>query len=343
MTSQIAIALSGGIDSAVAAAALQEEGHSLIGVTMSLASGEPGRRAAEEARETARHLGIPHHLVDLSHVFEREIIQPFVRDYAAGRTPNPCARCNPRIKFGVLKQHARALGAEILATGHYARIEKHGNRMALRRALDDEKDQSYALAGLAQDQLEHAVFPLGGMTKEQTRQRARDLDFPFPDRPESQEICFVEGDYRAFLAQRLGPPRPGDILSVHGVLLGRHHGLAGYTIGQRKGLGIAAPNPLYVIRIDPERNALIVGEEQDTYCPGLVAGEITWCSIDPPAAPFGCSVQIRYNHKPVPCTAAPAPAGFEVRFAEPLRAVAPGQLAVLYDGDLVLASGTIVR
>jgi tRNA-specific 2-thiouridylase len=343
--------MSGGVDSSVAAALLLEQGYDVVGMTMRVASGD-GREASEkacctldaasDAHRVADRLGVPHYVLNYLERFEHEIIGDFVSEYMQGRTPNPCARCNQRVKFGALFEKAEAIGADYIATGHYVRLEERDGRAALRRAVYRPKDQSYTLAGLGQKQLKRSLFPLGSMTKEETRAKARELGLVTANKTESQEICFVPNDdYRAFLRKRVGEGETGPILTEAGEQLGEHHGIAYYTVGQRKGLGIAAPRPLYVLRLDIERNAVIVGHEEETNEHALRAGQVVWGALSPQAQPFDCSVQIRYRHTPVPCTCYPADDGFTVKFHEPERSVSPGQWAVLYDGEHVLAAGII--
>jgi len=344
--------MSGGVDSSVAAALLVEQGYDVVGMTMRVASGE-GREtsskacctldAANDARRVADKLGVPHYVINYVQRFEQEVIQDFVSEYMAGRTPNPCSRCNQRVKFGALYEKALAIGADAIATGHYARTGRRGDRTALLRAVDRTKDQSYTLAGLGQAQLERAMFPLGQMTKDETRAAARALGLVTADKPESQEICFVPGDnYRTFLASRVDAPLAGPIVNLHGELVGHHTGLLNYTVGQRKGLGIAAPRPYYVVKIDMQRNALVVAHDGEARFPGLTATQVSWCAVPPQTAPFDCSVQIRYNSAPIACTVTPHGAdSFSLDFREPQRAVTPGQWAVLYDADTVLAAGII--
>jgi tRNA-specific 2-thiouridylase len=341
---KVLVAMSGGVDSSVAAAILLDEGYEVAGATMRVVAGERSEAAATDARRVADHLGIPHRVWDCTERFEREIIAYFTTEYLSGRTPNPCIRCNRLIKFGALHEMAVRTGAEYLATGHYARTEARHGRMALRRAVSTPKDQSYVLAGLSQEQLGRALFPLGSLTKNQTRDRARDLGLPSADRVESQEICFVpDDDYRRFLAQRVGPRlTPGPILSTTGAVLGQHKGLMYYTIGQRRGLGLSAPRPYYVVGLDPERNAVIVGHEETTGRDRLETGPVNWVSLSPQTGPFDCLVQIRYRHHPGPAAAVPVGDRLEIRFREAQRAVTPGQWAVLYDEDgYVLAGATI--
>jgi tRNA-specific 2-thiouridylase len=248
------------------------------------------------------------------------------------------------VNFGALYEKALAIEADAIATGHYARLEHRGNRIALLRPVDKNKDQSYTLSGLGQDQLRRAMFPLGEMTKAQTREIARTLGLVTAEKPESMEICFVPGDnYRQFLATRVQAPTAGPIVNLQGELVGHHSGLVNYTVGQRKGLGIAAPKPYYVVKIDMQRNALIVGHDDEATVGGLCASQVNWCAIAPQTEPFDCAAQIRYKSAPIPCTVTPQAETFSVAFHEPQRAVSPGQWAVLYDGDTVLAAGIIDR
>lgn len=345
--------MSGGVDSSVAAALLVDQGYDCVGMTMRVASGE-GREhsdkacctaeAAGDARRVADRLGIPHYTLNYVERFEQEVIEDFAAEYRAGRTPNPCARCNQRVKFGALYEKCIAVGADFIATGHYARKVPRGDRVGLRRAVYREKDQTYNLAGLGQEQLRRALFPLGEMTKEEARGIARDRGLVTWDKPESQEICFVpQDDYRAFLDARVGPPTPGPIVNTAGEVVGQHSGLMHYTVGQRKGLGIAAPRPYFVLKLDMANNVLFVGHEEETGARALVAEEVVWGALAPQEAPFDCTVQIRYRHQPVPATATPCDAGRSLSIAlhQPERGITPGQWAVCYDGDVVLAAGLI--
>jgi tRNA-specific 2-thiouridylase len=340
---KVLVAMSGGVDSSVAAALLLEQGYDVSTVTMRMVATPGALAAADMARRVADQLGISHTVWDCADVFEQAIIEYFTGEYLAGRTPNPCVRCNRLIKFGVLLDRAAKSGAEYLATGHYARVGLRKGRVALRRAAWRPKDQSYVLAGLSQDQLTRALFPLGHLAKDATRERARAWGLASAERAESQEICFVpDDDYRAFLVQRVGPPKPGPLLSAQGEVVGQHKGLMYYTIGQRRGLGIVAPRPYYVVALDPARNAVIVGHEEETRSESLTAGPVNWVSLAPQTESFECLAQIRYLHLPVAATATPGADRLAVRFRDPQRAVTPGQWAVLYDEeDYVLAAGTI--
>ncbi|MDQ1257084.1 MAG: tRNA-specific 2-thiouridylase MnmA, partial [Candidatus Hydrogenedentes bacterium] len=342
-TPSIAVAMSGGVDSSVAAALLIEQGFSVIGLTLRVIPGPSSENTITAARSVAQYLGIPHHVADVVDRFEEQVIAEFTREYLVGRTPNPCVRCNQRIKFGFLLDQALALDAEALATGHYARrIEREG-RVTVQRATYRAKDQSYVLAALRQDQLERARFPLGGLSKDETRERARAFGLPSAEHAESQEICFVPGDdYGRFLIERTAPPAPGPILSLSGETLGQHKGLFHYTVGQRRGLGISSPRPYYVVRLDFGRNALFVGHEEETYCAELEASEVNWCGIPPQTAPFDCLAQVRYRHTATPVTVTPREDGITVHFHQPQRSIAPGQWVVLYDHeDCALAAALI--
>jgi tRNA-specific 2-thiouridylase len=338
---KIAIAMSGGVDSSVAAALLQQAGHDVIGVTMRLVNSPGNEAAIADAREVAGRLGIPHHVVDLREVFANRVIGPFCAEYSRGRTPNPCVVCNREIKFGVLREKAAALGAEYIATGHYARTD----RGVLMKGADTNKDQSYFLCRLSREQLAQAVFPVGSLTKAAVRRMAADLGLPVASRPESQEICFIPGDdHAAFIRDQAGQAaRLGPILDESGNVLGEHRGLAAYTVGQRRGLGIAAAEPLYVTAIRPERNAVVVGSREKTFASGLVAGDCNWIS-GPPACPAELKARVRYRHPEAAAVLTPLDRDtFYVKFYQPQMAVTPGQTVAFYDGETVLGGGTILR
>ncbi|MGD0265695.1 MAG: tRNA 2-thiouridine(34) synthase MnmA [Candidatus Methylomirabilota bacterium] len=358
----VVVAMSGGVDSAVAAALLAREGVPVVGITLriwpSLRPTDPTQRfdsccspsAVEDARGVAEVLGIPHYVLNYEAEFDREVIQYFTRAYLNGETPNPCVPCNSRLKFGSLFTRARGWGAVRVATGHYARVEYHpaSGRYRLRRAVDPRKDQSYFLYDLTQEQLATARFPVGHLTKEETRRLAGKLGLAVAEKPDSQEICFVPGDYRTYLRERVGAAiLPGTIRDTAGSVRGQHQGLAFYTVGQRRGLGIGSHAPLYVIDLDPARNEVIVGEGRDLWTQEVEVGRVNLVAVARLDGPQRILAKIRYAQAAAPATAIPL-AGERVRlcFDEPQRAVAPGQAAVFYDAndaDLVVGGGTICR
>jgi len=346
---KILVAMSGGIDSAVAAALLKEEGHEVIGATMLVISSGNGDTSAEAyAGEAARKLGIPHHVMDFRDIFSRRVIDDFCREYRRGRTPNPCVLCNKEFKFGVLRERAGEMGADFIATGHHARIERDENSGSylLKKGADKQKDQSYFLCRLTQEQLSRAMFPVGHLTKEKVRQIAGELGLPAADKPESQEICFIpDNDYARFLEnQAPGTARPGPILDVEENIVGKHRGIIHYTIGQRKGLGIAAAGPMYVTAIDAEKNAVIAGAKEQTYSTELVASNLNWIAVPAPDAPFKVKARIRYHHAEAETIVSPLDdSSVYVKFTEPQMAITPGQTVVFYDGDTVIGGGTIIR
>lgn len=343
-SSLIAVALSGGVDSAVAAALLQEQGHRLTGVTMTLLPDAPENHAVTQV---ANHLKIPLHCIDVTASFEQQVIAPFVTCYLDGETPNPCVNCNRLVKFGLLLDTARSLGARWLATGHYARVLRDAEGLAhLYAASDRRKDQSYFLAAIGQTALQQSLFPLGEMSgKEEVRQLAHRFGLPVATAKDSQDVCFLpDSGYADFLASRMSvPASKGLIVHRSGKLLGRHNGFWRFTVGQRKGLGIAWSEPLYVLEVSAARNRVVVGEEPYLYAPGLLADQISWFG-QPPDEPFEAYCKIRYRHAPVPCHVEPGSgATMTIMFAEPQRAVTPGQTVVIYQGDEVLGSGRIIR
>ncbi len=350
---RVVIALSGGVDSSVAAALLKEEGHEVLGVMLRLWS-QPGLEgsnacctpdAMQLAAHVAHQLRIPFEVLDVAAPFREQVVGYFLDALAAGETPNPCLVCNRQIRWGVLWQQARALGADYLATGHYVRLRRAADgRVELLRGVDPAKDQSYVLHVLTQENLQHALFPVGGYTKDQIRALARQYRFPTAYQADSQDLCFLSGgDYRDFL-RRYAPDtlRPGPILLRDGRQIGEHQGLAGYTIGQRKGLGVAWREPLYVLEKDVQRNALIVGTREELGSDRLRAVRVNWLDGFPPDAPRRVEVKIRYKARPATATLVPLGADqAEVRFDHPLRDITPGQAAVFYQDERVLGGGFI--
>ena len=349
--------MSGGVDSSSTAALLQQQGYDVIGVTLKLwpqdcvSRAEDkccGPQAVMDARSVCAKLGIPYYLVDESGEFQRRVIQYFAEEYKVGRTPNPCVMCNQHLKFGALLDRAKQLGAEWIATGHFARLERSadGTRVLLKKGRDVRKDQSYFLFSLRQDQLKRAVFPLGEHTKADTRDVARHCGLRTADKEESMEICFVpDNDYGGFLRQAgLVHPHRGDIVDLSGEKLGEHDGIEFYTVGQRRGLGIAAGKPLYVVDLDVARNRVVVGDESLLACSEFQVQNTHWIPYDTPPASFECLARVRYNHPGAMATVTPTgPSSARVWLKEPARAVTPGQACVFYDQDLVLGGGWISR
>jgi len=347
---KVAVAMSGGVDSSVAAALLREKGYEVMGMTLDLGIGHekahPGADTVRLAREAAEQIGIPHRTVDAEREFEAGVIENFCREYARGRTPNPCIRCNRLIKFGMLWEAARSLGAAFLATGHHARIDRDPERGIYRllKGNDQAKDQSYFLFVLGQEQLARTLFPIGGLRKTEVRAKAEALKVGAAGRAESQEICFIpDNDYLAFLRAR-SPEAflPGLILDVAGNRLGGHSGIIGFTVGQRRGLGIAAPQPLYVLELRHRDNAVVVGPADQLLRRELVASEVRWIDGNPPDKPFSCRAKIRYRHREAEAEVFPQARGAaQVVFHAPQRAISPGQAVVFYSGDEVLGGGVI--
>lgn len=352
---KVVIAMSGGVDSSVAAALLVQQGYEVTGMMLRLWS-EPGCEADNrcctpdamaQARRVAAILGIPFYAVDAQEVFRRTVVQALLDGYAQGITPNPCLVCNREVRWGFLLQRALELGADFLATGHYLSLEIDvtGCRRILRGA-DDLKDQSYVLYMLTQAQLAHALFPLGGITKPEVRQLARQLNLPVAERPDSQDLCFLgEENYADFLGRQAPHTlQPGPILNVEGRILGEHPGLAFFTIGQRKGLKIAAPQPLYVLAKDAARNALVVGTADQLGGTTLRAENVNWICGTAPANPLRAQVKVRYKAQPAWALVTPlADSRVQVDFDAPLRDITPGQAAVFYDDQVCLGGGTIVK
>jgi len=349
----VVVALSGGVDSAVAAALLVQQGYRVIGMMMRLWS-ETGQEdnnrcctpeAMAKARRVAGILGIPFYTIDAQEFFHKTVVSYFIEGYSAGLTPNPCLVCNREVRWDFLLNHALSFGADYLATGHYARVVRsHNERFQLHRAVDKRKDQSYVLHVLSQEQLARALFPLGEFTKVQVREMARQFGLPVADRPESQDLCFLgNGDYRGFIARNAPEAiRPGAIVNTQSEVLGTHQGLAFYTIGQRKGLGLSSLEPLYVVEKDVERNTIVVGTIAELGSRELTVEQMNWVSIDPPREPLRSEVKIRYRAEEAPATIHPQKDGSVVMcFDEPVRGVTRGQAAVCFQGDICLGGGII--
>lgn len=351
---RVVIAMSGGVDSSVSAALLKEQGYEVIGVSMQLydpIEKTPGCRVKTccslddvlDAGRVAKKLGIPFEVIDMRAEFKEQVIDYFIAEYAAGRTPNPCIRCNDLIKFDVLLKKAREMGAELLATGHYARVSEDGSgRKRLLTGLDPAKDQSYFLFTLTWEQLQQIVFPVGQLEKTDVRKLAAEYALPVAQKHESQEICFIpDNDYVKFLENHGVAQKPGDIVTSDGSVIGRHAGVHRYTVGQRKGLGIAWKQPLHVCAIDTEQNRVVVGEREELATSVLTAARATW-SRPPAENEFRAACRIRYRHQPALCRVVMlAGDRFEVYFDNPQTSVTPGQAAVLYDGEKVLGGGWI--
>ena len=343
---KIVVAMSGGVDSSVSAALLVEQGFEVHGVSLRMWEGERGPRVCSDhrgAKEVAEHLGIPHTLLDLRGQFAETVVKPFAQDYLHGRTPNPCVACNRDFKLGSLLCWARENNAQYVATGHYANVvhDKSTEHASLLRGADRLKDQSYFLFALSQEQLAHTLFPLGGMQKVDVRDKARALGLPAAERPESQDICF--GDYKALVARYAEEDeiRGGDVVDGAGKVLGRHGGVHTVTVGQRKGLGISAPQALYVVDIDESSKRVVVGKKNELDCRGLIACSVNWIE-EPEVTEIEAEVQIRYRAPAVACVIGQNSDGTcEVRFANSFPAVTRGQVAVFYRGERLLGGGWI--
>jgi len=354
---KVLVAMSGGVDSSVAAGLLHQQGYEVVGVFMCL--GQPdGKKAGHagccrpedgnDARKVADRLGFKFQVLNFQRELE-EIIQYFLDEYRRGRTPNPCILCNQRLKFGKLIDYARLIGADYVATGHYARLEAINGRMCLCRAVDDQKDQSYALFAIGRENLGKVLLPIGQYTKTQVRQLAQEMNLDIKDKAESQEICFVsDDDYARFLLDRAPElAQPGKVVDTEGKVLGEHNGIFRYTIGQRRGLGIALGEPAYVVRLDAEKNEVVLGYRSALLHKRLYASRVQWLLDPGPSEPFTAIVQIRYNHRGQEGQVTPLPDQqgkftlVKVDFEEPISAITPGQAAVFYDGEVVLGGGWI--
>ncbi len=337
---KVAVALSGGVDSSAAALLLKEAAYEVIGIHMRLWDSPGFDHQAHRAENICRILDIPYHQVDLQREFESCVVDYFCQEYQQGRTPNPCVVCNQYIKFGILLDKARSLGADYLATGHYARVEHSRDGHRLLKAADISRDQSYFLYTLTQEKLGRVLFPLGEHSKDEVRQMAKQAGLPTATRS-SQDICFVsQKNYGAFLSQRFAT-LPGDVVDTQGKRLGQHRGIAFYTIGQRHGLGLASGKPLYVIRIEPESNRIVLGPEEELYSQKLTAQKLNWISGTAPREPLTARAKIRYKSREAEATVFSRNDSVDVHFTQPQKAVTPGQAIVFYNVDEVLGGGTI--
>ena len=345
------IAMSGGVDSSVAA--LLMEGYDRVGCTMRLFDAEEmgeqhestccSLEDVEDARAVCRRMGIPYYVFNFKDDFEDRIIRKFVDSYRRGQTPNPCIDCNRYMKFDKLYDRARELGCDVIVTGHYARIEEQDGKYVLKKAADPSKDQSYVLYSLTQEQLAHTRFPLGGLTKDEVRRIAEEHGFINAAKPDSQDICFVpDGDYAAFIERYSGAMATGDFVTTDGRVLGRHKGITHYTIGQRKHLGISVGEPIYVVRINADDNTVVLGGSDDLFHSECTVDDFNWISGEIPAEPIRCKAKTRYRQTEQSCTAVVNHDGtVSLTFDTPIRAITPGQAAVLYDGEIVLGGGVI--
>lgn len=365
MKKRVVVAMSGGVDSSVTAAVLKEKDFEVIGITMQMWErtkdwgGCCGWDSIEDAKKVAKTLGIPHYVLNFRDIFRERVITNFCEEYREGRTPNPCIRCNRYIKFDALLRKAKELGVDYIATGHYARIEKKKfkveslepggkdrTRYVLKKGIDTKKDQSYVLYTMTQEQLEHTLMPLGNFTKEEVRQIAKEKKLPVANRPESQEICFVQDETYGEFLKKCVPDgaKPGPIVNKEGKVIGEHRGIIFYTIGQRRGMGIAAGEPLYVIAIERENNSIIVGKEKDVYGDELIANDVNYVAVARLREPTRVNAKIRYLHQASPAVVYPLNENeVRVKFDKPQWAITPGQAVVFYDEDNVVGGGTILR
>lgn len=348
MSKSVIIGMSGGVDSSASAALLKRQGYRVVGVTMKMWNGEQADggccsfSAIDDAKKVADILGIEHYVLDYEKEFEDNVVNYFINEYKSGRTPNPCTICNKHIKFTALLKMADKLGVDCIATGHYARIEEKDGRFLLVRPEDRKKDQTYFLYNMTQEQLKRTVFPLYGVTKEETRQIAEEIGLEVAQKADSQDICFIpDGDYVKFITWRDGNMPEGNFVDTEGKILGKHKGIMNYTIGQRKGLGIALNRPMYVIGLDTKNNNVVLGPDGTQFKDSLKAHSVNLIAFDSITEPFSCTAKIRYNAPDVPCTVYPDNDGFKVVFDQPQKSVTPGQMVVLYDNNIVIGGGII--
>lgn len=355
----VVVGMSGGVDSSVAAYLLKEQGYHVIGVTMQIWQEEDrcsleenggccGLSAVEDAKRVAGVLGIPHYVMNFRKEFKEKVMDYFVEEYLKGRTPNPCNACNRFIKWEALLDRARAIGADYIATGHYAQIRQLENgRYVIQNSVTAAKDQTYALYNLTQEQLKHTLMPVGAYTKEEIRSIAEGLNLPIAHKPDSQDICFIpDGDYGAFLEKEAGERLPGAgfFVDKEGKKLGQHKGITHYTIGQRRGLGLAAGHRIFVTGLKPETNEVVLGEHEELFSTELICNHINWMALEGIEAPYRCMAKIRYAHKGTSCILEPIGTDrVKVTFEEPVRAITPGQAVVFYEKDYVLGGGSILR
>ena len=357
MRKKVVVGMSGGVDSSVAAYLLKQQGYDVVGVTMQIWQDESheeienkggccGLSAVDDARRVAAMLDIPYYVMNFKSEFKRDVIDYFVREYLAGRTPNPCIACNRYVKWESLLTRSIQIGADYIATGHYARIcELPNGRYAIRNSVTAKKDQTYALYNLTQEQLKRTLMPIGDYTKEQVRKIAEDIGLMVAGKPDSMEICFVpDNDYASFIEKETGVTSvPGDFVDVDGNVIGKHKGVIHYTVGQRKGLGIALGKPAFVVAIRPEHNQVVIGEDRDVYTERLYAKNLNFMAVDDIPEPVHVKAKIRYSHEGAYCTVRKIDSDtIECIFDQPVRAVTPGQAVVLYDGEYVLGGGTII-